>query len=360
MTRILIVAAYLLKSLAGMCLLALVLGRLKGLRRRHPILQTAGGRPLWLVAVACLAWVLGSGAEAWKDHLDAEASLVLSQAPNGELVQRATPAALRGELTRAPSAPGSQASDGFDAGERDFAAMHYREAAWSYERSVRAGPTVAGYLNLGIALLILGEFQQAEDALRSGLERARRGAAERMEGAYLDALGWAHLGQGRLAAALASHRAALELHTRVGNPVGRATAHTNIGNVLFARGRLGEALLSYREAFRLYTRLENPMGRANALDHIGKVYVRLQDQDEALAALREALSLNRTIGNPLGQASDLAGISAAYLAQGKRREALEALRQSQALYRGTAMTGGSVPTKDGGIDQTKPAGSTTR
>jgi tetratricopeptide (TPR) repeat protein len=350
------VAAYLLKVLAGMSLLTLVLSWLKQPRDRLPILKTVDGRQLWLVVAACLAWILGSGANAWNEYLEAEASLALSQGPDGALVQKATPAALRVELTRAPSGLDGQANDGFEAGERDLAAMRYREAAWNYERSVRAVPTVAGYLNLGVALLCLSEFQRAESALLSGLLRARQEAADRTEGAYLDALGRAYLGQGRLQAALESHRAALEVHTRVGNPVGRANAHANIGDVLLAQGKLGEALLSHREAFRLYTRLENLIGRANALNRIGSVYIRLQEPEEALGALQEALSLNRRIGNPLGQASDLAGISSAYLAQGKPREALEALRQSQALYRQLGLAVGSGPNGASLIGQTKAAG----
>ena len=354
------VAAYLSKLLAGMCLLTLVLSRQKQLRDRLPILKTIDGRQLWLVVAACLAWILGSGANAWKERLESEASLALSQGPNGELVQKATAAALRGELTRAPSALDGQAKDGFDAAERDLAAMRYPEAASNYERSVRAAPTVAGYLNLGVTLLYLSEFRRAESALLSGLFGARQEAADRIEGAYLDALGRAYLGQGRLQAALESHRAALEVHTRVGNPVGRANAHANIGNVLLAQGRPGEALLSHREAFRLYTRLENPMGRANALNCIGGVYFMQHEQEEALGAMQEALSLNRRIGNLLGQARDLAGISSVYLTQGKRSEALEALRQSQAIRDQLGMAVRSDPNGGSVIDQTKAAGTAAR
>jgi len=342
-------AAYFLKFLAGLCVLAPLISRLKGQRVRFPILSTVERRQVWLVAAGCLAWILGSGTGAWSDRLEVEASLAMSQGPYGELVQRSTPVALRRELARAPSAPGGEASDSFNAGEHDLAAMRHREAARNYERSVQAVPTAAGYLSLGVTLLYLADFQRAEDALRVGLEMARREAAERLEGAYLDALGRAYLGQGRLEAALASHRAALEIHTRVGNPAGRAISHTGIGDVLLAQGRSEEALLSHREAFRLYTRLENLMGRANALDHIGIVYLRLHDPEEALRALQEALALNRRIGNPLGEARDLADIGSVYLAQGKRGEALEALRESQTIYHQIGMPAGSVPSSETAI-----------
>ncbi len=344
-------ATYLLKVLASICLLALVTSRLKRLRDRFPILATVERWQVWLMAAACLAWLLGGGADAWRDRLEEEASLALSQGPNGELLHKVTRVALRKVLTRAPSSLDREASDAFNAGERDLAAMRYREAARHYERSVRAVPTAAGYLNLGVTLLYLAQFQPAENALVSGLQMARQEAVDRMEGAYFDALGRAYLGQGKLQAAMASHRAALEVHTRVGNPAGRAISHAGIGDVLLAQGRPEEALLSHREAFRLYTRLQNLMGRANALDHIGIVYLRLQEREEALLALQEALSLNRRIGNPLGQARDLADMSSVYLAQGKRGEALEALRQAQTIYRQIGMASGSVSTGDISIDQ---------
>ena len=322
-----------LRTLAGLCLLVLALSLMTRVRKGLPILTRAEGKQWWLVLTACLAWILGSGASAWRERLEAQSWLELSQGPNGELVQRATLAVLQAELKSISPLLQSQASAYFNAGEHDLAAMRYRDAIGSYERAVQTFPTASAYLNLGVSLLYLAEFRRAEHALLSGIQVARQEGNDRMEGAYLDGLGRAYLGQGRLEAALASHRAALEMHTQVGNPLGRANAHANMGHVLLAQGRLEEALISHREAFWLYTKLGNLLGRANALNHIGAVYIRLAKQDEALRALHEALSLNREIGNPLGQARDLDGIRKVYLAQGRRREASEMLRQSETIYR---------------------------
>jgi tetratricopeptide (TPR) repeat protein len=327
------ILAYLLWALAGLCLLSLVLSLLKRPRERFPILRVLERRQLVLVLVACVAWILAHGATGWGRRLDESAWLDLSQGPQGELVQKATQAALREELKDTAAESSGQARAHFSAGERDLIAMRYREAAGSYERSVRALPTASGYLNLGISLLYIAEFRRAEDAFRSGIQMAQRRGNARMEGAYLDGLGRAALGLRRVDSALGCHRAALEIHTRIGNPLGRANAHANIGNAYLVQEKPGEALLSYWKAFGLYTRLENLLGRANALNQVGQAYNRLGRGDEALGILQEALALNTRIGNPLGQARDLAGIGNTHLARGKRREALEALRQSQAIYR---------------------------
>ncbi|HYL79312.1 MAG TPA: tetratricopeptide repeat protein, partial [Candidatus Acidoferrum sp.] len=322
---------YILTALAMLCTSILAASALRRARKAWPILRLLEGKRWMLILVVCLVWILGIGAFAWKEGLDRQSWLALDQGPNGELVQKATRRCLQEELKRDRAEAASQARAHFDAGELGHAAMRYPEAAEYYERSVQAHPTASGFLNLGISLLYLGEFPRAEAALSSGIQIARRGDAGRIMGAYLDGRGRAALGQGRLEAALGFHRAALQIHTETGNPLGRANAHANIGNVYLAQGRLDEALISHREAFALYTRMRNHLGRANALNHLGVVYGRLGQQDEALRVFQEALSLDTDIGNLLGQARDLSAIAGILAAQGKRQAALERLRGSQEL-----------------------------
>jgi tetratricopeptide (TPR) repeat protein len=356
MILLLDILAFLLRSVAGLCLLLLALTLVKRPRKRFPILRAVGARRWGLILAACLAWALAHGAVGWRGILYERSWLALSQGPQGELVQKATQAALDEELKGAPAETGSQARAYFSAGERDLAGRRYGDAAASYERSVRAVPTASGYLNLAISLLYLEEFQSAEDAFRSGIQIAQRRGNDRMEGAYLDGLGRAALGLGQVESALGCHRAALEIHTQVGNPLGRANAHANIGDAYMAQARLEEALVAHREAFALYTRLGNLLGRANTLNRIGHVYSRLGRQDEAMRAFQEALSLDTRIANALGRARDLDGIASAYLAQGREREALEALRESRAISREIAGAAGDARATDRAIEHPKASG----
>jgi tetratricopeptide (TPR) repeat protein len=282
---------------------------------------------------AIIAWLLGSGAVGLRGWLEARASFELCQASDGELIQKATLLGLERDLRRTTAESIGLAREAFQSGERAVAARRYREGAEDYARSVRAVPTAAGYLNLGIAWLYLEEFRLAEGAFRAGLDIARGAGDAREAGACLDGMGHAAFGQGRLEEAMAFYAEALGAHTEIGNMLGRAITHEGIANVYRQQGRLDEALFAQREAFALYTRLRNRLGRANTLDGLSDIYRRVGRLDEALRASREALGLDQELDNSLGQARDLESMAAVYLAQGERQAALDVLQKALAAYR---------------------------
>ena len=333
MTGVLTVLSYASTALAVVAGLLLLSSWLHVFRVRVPAVTRLDGRRLFPVLAMILAAIVGVGAMTWKSHEEVRGSLTWSQAPGGELAQKATLLGLRRELRRGAES-GGQAREAFERGEAALSASQFGEAAEQYGRSIRAAPTVAGYLNLGMTLLFLEEFRRAEDALRAGLRIAQDEENNRAEGACLDGIGRAAQGNGRIEAALGFYRAALDIHTRVGDPLGRAIVHTNVGDIYLLQGELGRALRAHQQAFALYTRMELIPGRASALNRLGEVYIRLGRDDEALRAFREALALDTEIGNPLGRASDLRGIASVLGARGEDREALDALQQARALYRG--------------------------
>ena len=325
--------AALSRCLSLAAVLLLVGGSLRPMRKRFPALGRLEAWRFGIGLATILMWLLGSGAAGLRDWLEVRGSLEISQGPEGELIQKASPIGLQRGLRGTGAASIIVARHAFQSGERAMAAKRYREGEEEYGRSVRAIPTMAGYLNLGLTRLYLEDFQPAEAAFRAGLDIARRVGDVRGAGACLNGVGRAALGQGHLEEALASHAAALGAHTEIGDMAGRAIAHANIANVYRQQGRLDEALLAHREAFALYTRSHNLLGRANALDRISDIYRRLGRLDEALRASREALSLDQEISNDPGQARDLEGIAEVYLAQGELRAALETLKQTLAVYR---------------------------
>ena len=333
MTGVLTVLSYASTALAVMTGLLLLSSWLHAVRVRVPAVTRLDGRRLFLMLATILAGIVGIGAMAWKSHEEVRGSLTWSQAPGGELVQKATLLGLRRELRRGAES-GGQAREAFERGDVAFSASHFSEAVEQYGRSIRAAPTVAGYLNLGMTLLFLEEFHWAEEALRAGLRIAQRDEDSWAEGACLDGIGRAAQGNGRIEAALGFYRAALDIHTRVGNPLGRAIVHTDVGDIYLLQGQLERALRAHQQAFALYTRMELIPGRASALSRLGEVYIRLGRDGEALGTFREALALDTEIGNPLGRANDLRGIASVLGTRGEGREALDALQQARALYRG--------------------------
>ena len=323
----------LLRFLSLASVLLLVGGTLRPVRERFPALRRFATWRVGIGLAAILAWLLGGGAAGLKDWLEGRGSLEFIQGPEAELAQKASLLGLQRGLRGADSEFSIVAREAFQSGERAMAARQYREGREAYGRSVRAIPTMAGYLNLGLARLYLEDFRPAEDAFRAGLDIARRAGDARGAGACLDGVGRATLGQGQLEEALASFADALAEHTEIGDMPGRAITHANIANVYRQHGRLDEALLAHQEAFVLYTRLHNLLGRANALDRISDIYRRLGRLDEALRASQEALVLDQETNNDPGQARDLEGIADIYLAQGERRAALDALKRTLAVYR---------------------------
>jgi tetratricopeptide (TPR) repeat protein len=101
-------------------------------------------------------------------------SLELRSDPHGESVQKATLTGFERELKEAAAEKESEARDYFKAAERDFAAQRYRDAASNYQKSIDVLPTISGYLNLGITLRHIADFQRTAAAFRSGLQEARR------------------------------------------------------------------------------------------------------------------------------------------------------------------------------------------
>lgn len=101
---------------------------------------------------------------------------------------------------------------------------------------------MSGYLNLGISLLFVSDFQQCERAFLLGLQIAREKGNRRFEGEFINNIGNAYHRQGKLHMALKSYREALAITKEIANGVGQASALENIGLVYSSQGKLKEAL----------------------------------------------------------------------------------------------------------------------
>ncbi len=70
---------------------------------------------------------------------------------------------------------------------------------------------MSAYLNLGITLSLVSDLREAEDALISGLQIARKKRNTEFEGAFLANIGIVYFDQGKLEEALKLFQTALEL-----------------------------------------------------------------------------------------------------------------------------------------------------
>ncbi len=119
----------------------------------------------------------------------------------------------------------------------------WRDSVTLFEHSIRVTEENAlAHINLGIAYLNLGRFEEAERELREAIE-IHPGAAEAHAG-----LGAVRARKGRGEEALESYRAALRLDP------GSSSTHREMASLLLARGDTSQALVHFREASALAPR----------------------------------------------------------------------------------------------------------
>jgi len=94
--------------------------------------------------------------------------------------------------------------------------------------------------------------------------------------------------EGRLDDALMSYGHSLDCRRRAGDVVGAATAENNIGEVLSDLGRFDEAMAMFEEALAVWRRASYPVGIALACSNLGRVHVRRSDLGEASLLIDEA------------------------------------------------------------------------
>ena len=259
--------------------------------------------------------------------------LVVTQGPGGELIERATVTGLRRELEDAAAEQVREAEDYFNAGERDYTADRYRDAATNYQKSVGVIPTMSAYLNLSNSLFFGSEFSKAAEAANAGVQIARRKRDLRFEGIFLNGIGTVHRNQGKLGEALKSNQEALTIMRQIGDQLGVANSLGCVGLVYVQRGNLQEALESYQESLTIKRQIGNRLGEAQDLGNIGSVYFQQGKLSAALELHQESLTIMRQIGNRLGEANSLGNIGLVYSSQDRLEDALKSQRESLTIQR---------------------------
>ncbi len=178
-----------------------------------------------------------------------------SQGPRGELTQKATLSGFKKELEEAAAERVSEAEDYFNAAERDLLSNRYKDAANNYKKSINILPTMSAYLNLGISLIYVTDYLQAEDILISGIQIARKKADQWYEGAFLGNIGSVYSLQAKVQDALASYQAALKIHKQIGDPLGEANDLASIGITYAMQGKNHESLYVLKKARTIYLKL---------------------------------------------------------------------------------------------------------
>lgn len=218
----------------------------------------------------------------------------------------------------------------------------YREALGWYTRGIsRAAQLGAAEASAARAALLVGtasaRYRQGRFALAASAARAAVGeaavSAEPADIAHAYFLLDAALTDLHDPQALEFRERALPIYQEIGDLVGEADVHNNIGIDAYYEGRLDDALASYQESLHCRRRVGDVVGAATAENNIGEVLSDLGRFDEAAAMFEEALAVWRRASYPVGVALACSNLARVEIRRGRPDLAGPLLDEAEEQFR---------------------------
>lgn len=141
-----------------------------------------------------------------------------------------------------------------------------------------------------------GETRQALGSYRLAAELWREVSDARGDALATYRMGWMEDELGRLEAADAHYRLAMERLGEGGDPALRGAISNRWGRNLLVRG-LAESRAAHERAYQLFHALRDPAGQAASLHNLGKVYAALRAGQRARECYEMAIALWTQVGN---------------------------------------------------------------
>lgn len=216
-------------------------------------------------------------------------------------------------------------------GSLEKAIESWSQALTLYQRigDLDAMGTAYGYI--GKAYADLGQFIEAEEAMRRylGVQRANKNFQEQVLG--LNNVGTMLLRRGSLTAARESFEEAAKIAREIDFTSGIGLSLSNLGLVAAALGDYNQAAKRYEEALIFRRRAADPVGEINTLNNLGDAYLSLNNYSETIAAYGSALRLAQQGGDRLAQIRAIDGLVTAHNRVGRFARTLELLDQRLTL-----------------------------
>jgi CHAT domain-containing protein/tetratricopeptide (TPR) repeat protein len=144
---------------------------------------------------------------------------------------------------------------------------------------------------IGMVLLELRRYDEAEEQFRRALEERRATGDRRAQAITLTHLGWVYGDTRRLTEAERAHREAIVLLEVTGDRFNLAFARDGLGEVLLLQGRAEEATSEHRAALRLAQEAPDANQQAISLTNLATALRALGHLEEARDALVAAVDL---------------------------------------------------------------------
>src|SRR5688500_10863257 len=181
-------------------------------------------------------------------------------------------------------------------GRLEAADVRFRQLEREGERAGRADWSARGVEYLGRTAWYRGELDAAQQLFERGLSRLPEGQ-HRIEADLHNDLGIVYYYRGRPEDAFAQHSAALELRERIGDRLGMAKSHSNIGNLLADfRDDLEGAELQYRLGLEMAEAIGDRQMQYSTLFNLATIMQDRGEWNDAIAIYRQGERLLEEIG----------------------------------------------------------------
>jgi tetratricopeptide (TPR) repeat protein len=173
-----------------------------------------------------------------------------------------------------------------------------------------------------------GKADVAIDQLREALVEAERIDDSDAMAEALKQLGTIYSYKGELGQALAYQERSLQAYVRLGDVLGEANVHNNIGRTERRRSRLAAALTAYDQALAIRQRIGDQLGRVHSHGNIAEVHFLRGELVEAEYHYNAVMELATSIGYAFGASAGLVGLGATKVARGDANAGIAQLRQA--------------------------------
>ncbi|NEQ49052.1 MAG: tetratricopeptide repeat protein [Leptolyngbya sp. SIO3F4] len=168
------------------------------------------------------------------------------------------------------------------------------------------------YGNIASAHAELGDYSQAETAVRRQLAIARDNQSFSTQIFAWNALGTLRLQQGAILSATQAYEEALNIAYSIEDAEGVGLSLSNLGLLASIQGDYAAAIDYYEVAGNYRIRAGNLIGRANTSNNLGDAYLAQGQQGKAIGAYRLALSYGRDTGDTTAQLQAIDGLLDVY------------------------------------------------
>jgi len=182
----------------------------------------------------------------------------------------------------------------------------------------------------GVAAVLThkGQYDEANDELKTALEGARQRNLRSDEAEALTSLAVTHYKQSLYDEAQEYAEKAMDIYKELNDLAGEVRALTQIINIYQGRGMYNEAVVLFERVLEINSHLDDQHALSGSLASMAGIYISQGDYEKALQNYEQALEISTRLGNQSLMASITQNIGIVYYSQGDYAKALQNFEQA--------------------------------